>query len=219
MKETELLDIVFKYRKQTGDNADNESLLEFLRWLIEDDVLSLSTPTPSPVTLAENVEDVVEQWKKKYAEAQRLNAELRANSVIKFEDLHTPYSAPASRPAAKDGGEEVHPAVILIRKHLENWDGLSKASIQHFAESGKVSGSLFLALIKLMEEYANSRSKPVVKGEIKWPTEDQLLEFIKNNRPSIVNKDYNQGVSYGIELAENWLRAFSQSRLGEGQTK
>lgn len=42
----------------------------------------------------------------------------------------------------------------LIKKHLENWSGIQKASIDHFAETGKVSGSLFLALKAMMDEYA-----------------------------------------------------------------
>lgn len=29
----------------------------------------------------------------------------------------------------------------LIKKHLEDWDGLKKSSIEHFAQSGKISGS------------------------------------------------------------------------------
>lgn len=42
----------------------------------------------------------------------------------------------------------------LIKKHLEDWDGLKKSSIEHFAQSGKVSGSFFTALKDMLDEYA-----------------------------------------------------------------
>lgn len=42
----------------------------------------------------------------------------------------------------------------LIKKHLEGLSGLERASVEYFAETGKVSGSLFIALKAMMEEYA-----------------------------------------------------------------
>ncbi len=41
----------------------------------------------------------------------------------------------------------------LIEKHLEGWYGLEKASIDSFAETGKVSGSLFSALKNMLDEH------------------------------------------------------------------
>ena len=41
----------------------------------------------------------------------------------------------------------------LIKKHLEGWHGFKQASIKHFEEKGKASGSFFMALKEMMEEY------------------------------------------------------------------
>jgi hypothetical protein len=43
----------------------------------------------------------------------------------------------------------------LIAESLENWNGLKKASIDHFAQTGKASGSFFLALMEYAESYHN----------------------------------------------------------------
>jgi|TARA_R110000868_G_C10373815_1_gene718672 hypothetical protein len=45
----------------------------------------------------------------------------------------------------------------LIKKHLEGWNGLEQESIKHFEETGKASGSFFMALKAMMEEYAESK--------------------------------------------------------------
>lgn len=45
----------------------------------------------------------------------------------------------------------------LIAETLENWHGLEKASIEYFAQSGKVSGSFFLALMTYAEKYHEAR--------------------------------------------------------------
>ena len=50
----------------------------------------------------------------------------------------------------------------LITKYLEGWHGLELSSIQHFAESGKASGSFLLALENLMEEYQQNYPRPTV---------------------------------------------------------
>lgn len=42
----------------------------------------------------------------------------------------------------------------IIKKHLEGWSGLNKASIEHYAETGKISGSLFIAMKEMLDEYA-----------------------------------------------------------------
>jgi len=41
----------------------------------------------------------------------------------------------------------------LITKHLENWNGLKLTSIEHYNKTGKVSGSLLVALEAMMDEY------------------------------------------------------------------
>tara|TARA_R100001377_G_scaffold77112_1_gene54249 strand:- start:668 stop:919 length:252 start_codon:yes stop_codon:yes gene_type:complete len=40
----------------------------------------------------------------------------------------------------------------LIKKHLEGWQGLEKLSITHFEETGKISGSFFIALKEMIKE-------------------------------------------------------------------
>ena len=47
----------------------------------------------------------------------------------------------------------------LITKHLENWDGLKKASIEHYAKTGNISGSLFIAMKEMMNEYCDIKTK------------------------------------------------------------
>jgi len=44
----------------------------------------------------------------------------------------------------------------LIKKHLEGWNGLQKTSIDYFAESGKASGSFFMALKEMLDEHAEN---------------------------------------------------------------
>lgn len=41
----------------------------------------------------------------------------------------------------------------LIKKHLEDWTGLKQSSIEHFAQSGKASGSFFMALKDMLDDY------------------------------------------------------------------
>jgi len=41
----------------------------------------------------------------------------------------------------------------LIAKHLEGWSGLYRLSIKSYMETGKISGSLFMAIKRLMSEY------------------------------------------------------------------
>ncbi len=43
----------------------------------------------------------------------------------------------------------------VIKKHLEGWErDLKNESIKHFAQSGKVSGSFFMALKDMLDDYA-----------------------------------------------------------------
>ena len=41
----------------------------------------------------------------------------------------------------------------LIAEKLENWNPPQSSSIEHFAKTGKVSGSFFLALMEYAESY------------------------------------------------------------------
>lgn len=43
----------------------------------------------------------------------------------------------------------------LIVKHLEGWDGLALESVKHYGETGHISGSLLLALRRLLVEKEN----------------------------------------------------------------
>lgn|SRR5574343_251319 len=45
----------------------------------------------------------------------------------------------------------------LIDKHLEFKSGLETTSIQYYAEYGKVSGSMYLNVKRLCEEYASQQ--------------------------------------------------------------
>lgn len=68
----------------------------------------------------------------------------------------------------------------LIKKHLEGWNGLQKASIEHFAESGKASGSFFMALKAMLDEHAenvvkNNLVKPDVKFQL--PSDKQMIDM------------------------------------------
>ena len=49
----------------------------------------------------------------------------------------------------------------LIKKHLEGWNGLQQASIQHFSETGTASGSFFMALKAMMDEHAENVVKNI----------------------------------------------------------
>lgn len=47
----------------------------------------------------------------------------------------------------------------LIGKHIGTmWGGLAQSSIEHFIQSGKVSGSFLIALENMMQEYASQQS-------------------------------------------------------------
>lgn len=52
----------------------------------------------------------------------------------------------------------------LISEKLEHWHGLQKASIDHFAQTGKASGSFFLALMDYAESYYKERCKNEIES-------------------------------------------------------
>lgn len=53
----------------------------------------------------------------------------------------------------------------LIKKHIEGWDEPKCASIDYFAETGKVSGNLFVALWDMMNEYHSFLSTHPIENE------------------------------------------------------
>lgn len=50
----------------------------------------------------------------------------------------------------------------VIKKHIEGWErDLRNTSIEHFAKSGRVSGSFLIALKEMLDDYAiQLKSKP-----------------------------------------------------------
>lgn len=59
----------------------------------------------------------------------------------------------------KMGDKKIEIRKQLIERFLENWSGLSELSITNYAETGKVSGSLFIAINAIMKEYEKEFTK------------------------------------------------------------
>lgn len=72
----------------------------------------------------------------------------------------------------------------LIKKHLEGWTGLKKASIDHFAETGKASGSFFMALKEMLDEHAENvvtnLLQSCVSGELPL-SEEETNKIVEKN--------------------------------------
>ena len=66
----------------------------------------------------------------------------------------------------------------LIDKYLNYFEGLEILSLKSYAETGKVSGSLYLAVNKLLDEYAESKT-----AQLKADKEELLeaLEALNEN--------------------------------------
>ena len=62
----------------------------------------------------------------------------------------------------------------LIKKHLEDWTGLKQSSIEHFAKSGKASGSFFMALNDMLDDYDKQLRLHNVSGSL--PTNSEFWE-------------------------------------------
>jgi hypothetical protein len=53
----------------------------------------------------------------------------------------------------------------VIKKHIEGWErDLKNESINHFAQSGKVSGSFFMALKDMLDDYVEQLRLHSVSG-------------------------------------------------------
>ena len=44
----------------------------------------------------------------------------------------------------------------LIKDHLDDWEGLAKSSIEDYADSGKVSGTLLTEIERLLQAHTNT---------------------------------------------------------------
>ena len=54
----------------------------------------------------------------------------------------------------------------VIKKHLEGWNGdLKNESIKNFAQSGKTSGSFFMALKEMLDDYVEQLRLHGVVGQ------------------------------------------------------
>ena len=61
----------------------------------------------------------------------------------------------------------------VIKKHLEGWErDLRNTSIEYFAKSGKVSGSFFMALKDMLDDYVEQLRIHDVVGQ-----SEQLLAY------------------------------------------
>lgn len=96
---------------------------------------------------------------------------------------------------------------VLIIEHIEKmWGGLEMASIQHFVETGKVSGSFYLALKTIMEEYANKAIAGAIEAQDDWKrVEDEMRSLLKyiGEKGYYVNDDgsvWKDAFLYGKEI-------------------
>ena len=62
----------------------------------------------------------------------------------------------------------------LIDKYLNYFEGLEILSLKSYAETGKVSGSLYLAVNKLLDEYAESKTAQLKADK------EELVSFLEN---------------------------------------
>lgn len=91
----------------------------------------------------------------------------------------------------------------LVKKHLEDWNGLKKSSIEHFVKSGKASGSFWMALKNMLDEYAEQLRIPGVRGRF---SRDEAEEFLQSkdiwNHPYISDRTNNNGYEVADLMAE-----------------
>ena len=89
----------------------------------------------------------------------------------------------------------------LIKKHIERWEGLQTASIEYYAETGKISGHLYKAIEKMLEEKAKEAYSQGVKDwEAANEKANKILDGLREK--SKYNEAYNQGVMDAAESAE-----------------
>ena len=89
----------------------------------------------------------------------------------------------------------------LIKKYLERWEGLQTASIEYYAETGKISGHLYKAIEKMLEEKAKEAYSQGVKDwEAANEKANKILDGLREK--SKYNEAYNQGVRDAAESAE-----------------
>lgn len=95
--------------------------------------------------------------------------------------------------------EEIKRAVI--KKHLEGWHGLSNASIEYFAKSGKVSGSLFLALKDMLDDYVEQLRIYDVRYQLAISALESIVDPIEYMRKQL-KEDEELNSMYAIRIAE-----------------
>jgi len=88
----------------------------------------------------------------------------------------------------------------LIKKHLERWEGLQTASIEYYAETGKISGHLYKAIEKMLEEKAKEAYSQGVKDwEAANEKANKILDGLREKSKYV--EAYNQGVRDAAENA------------------
>ena len=89
----------------------------------------------------------------------------------------------------------------LIKKHLERWEGLQTASIEYYAETGKISGHLYKAIEKMLEEKAKEAYSQGVKDwEAANEKANKILDGLREKSKYV--EAYNQGVRDAAENAK-----------------
>lgn len=101
----------------------------------------------------------------------------------------------------------------LIAAHLEGWNKPMTASIEHYLESGKVTGGLFKAIELMMHEYATMKvteaiekraeSVVVILHDAKSGVEDlyDAIRLTKNYR----KEEWKPETAYDRILERAWL--------------
>ena len=89
----------------------------------------------------------------------------------------------------------------LIKKHLERWEGLQTASIEYYAETGKISGHLYKAIEKMLEEKAKEAYSQGVKDwEAANEKANKILDGLREKSKYV--EAYNQGVRDAAEVVK-----------------
>lgn len=96
----------------------------------------------------------------------------------------------------------------LIAESLENWNGLKKASIDHFAQTGKASGSFFLALMEYAESYHNEMQ---VASHPTLPSDEE----IRSVRNTFVTPQEKLAFNSGLNIASARIAEMENVSLKE----
>lgn len=103
----------------------------------------------------------------------------------------------------------------LIKKHLEDFKTVHIASAQHYAQTGKVSGSFFMALKAMMTEYAENQNlqQPPAVSNKRFCTTD-LLNAYQAGAVEMYNKIVNSSEKQTLkglrEDSQEWLKLYDK---------